>query len=144
MLKKFFKYLFLFLFGGAAYISIEILYRGYSHWLMFIIGGLAFLMVGMLNEVFKWETPIEIQSIIGGGIITGIEFITGLIANIQFNMGIWDYSNLPLNVMGQICLPFTFIWILLSALIIVIDDWLRYKLFDEEKPHYTFLWRRKK
>lgn len=144
MLKKFFKYLFLFLFGGAAYISIEILYRGYSHWLMFIIGGLAFLMVGMLNEVFKWETPIEIQSIIGGGIITGIEFITGLIANIQFNMGIWDYSNLPLNVMGQICLPFTFIWILLSAVIIVIDDWLRYKLFDEEKPHYTFLWRRKK
>lgn len=144
MLKKFFKYLFLFLFGGAAYISIEILYRGYSHWLMFIIGGLAFLMVGMLNEVFKWETPIEIQSIIGGGIITGIEFITGLIANIQFNMGIWDYSNLPLNVMGQICLPFTFIWILLSTVIIVIDDWLRYKLFDEEKPHYTFLWRRKK
>lgn len=144
MLKKFFKYLFLFLFGGAAYISIEILYRGYSHWLMFIIGGLAFLMVGMLNEVFKWETPIEIQSIIGGGIITGIEFVTGLIANIQFNMGIWDYSNLPLNVMGQICLPFTFIWILLSAVIIVIDDWLRYKLFDEEKPHYTFLWRRKK
>ena len=144
MLKEFFKYLFLFLFGGAAYISIEILYRGYSHWLMFIIGGLAFLMVGMLNEVFKWGTPIEIQSIIGGGIITGIEFITGLIANIQFNMGIWDYSNLPLNVMGQICLPFTFIWILLSAVIIVIDDWLRYKLFDEEKPHYTFLWRRKK
>ena len=144
MLKKFFKYLFLFLFGGAAYISIEILYRGYSHWLMFIIGGLAFLMVGMLNEVFKWETPIEIQSIIGGGIITGIEFITGLIANIQFNMGIWDYSNLPLNVMGQICLPFTFIWILLSTVIIVIDGWLRYKLFDEEKPHYTFLWRRKK
>lgn len=144
MLKKFFKYLFLFLFGGTAYISIEILYRGYSHWLMFIIGGLAFLMVGMLNEVFKWETPIEIQSIIGGGIITGIEFITGLIANIQFNMGIWDYSNLPLNVMGQICLPFTFIWILLSAVIIVIDDQLRYKLFDEERPHYTFLWRRKK
>lgn len=144
MLKKFFKYLFLFLFGGAAYISIEMLYRGYSHWLMFIIGGLAFLMVGMLNEAFKWETPIEIQSIIGGCIITGIEFITGLIANIQFNMGIWDYSNLPLNVMGQICLPFTFIWILLSAVIIVIDDWLRYKLFDEEKPHYTFLWRRKK
>lgn len=100
MLKKFFKYLFLFLFGGATYISIEMLYRGHSHWLMFIIGGLAFLMVGMLNEVFKWETPIEIQSIIGGGIITGIEFITGLIANIQFNMGIWDYSNLPLNVMG--------------------------------------------
>ena len=100
MLEKFFKYLFLFLFGGAAYVSIEMLYRGYSHWLMFIIGGLAFLMVGMLNEVFKWETPIEIQSIIGGGIITGIEFITGLIANIQFNMGIWDYSNLPLNVMG--------------------------------------------
>lgn len=144
MLKKFFKYLFLFLFGGMAYVSIEVLYRGYSHWLMFIIGGLAFLMVGMLNEVFKWETPIEIQSIVGGGIITGIEFITGLIANIQFNMGIWDYSNLPFNVMGQICLPFTFIWILLSAAIIVIDDWLRYKLFDEEKPHYTFLWRRKK
>lgn len=86
--------------GGASYFVIETLWRGYSHWLMFIIGGLSFVLIGLINEIFSWDIPIEIQSTIGGLIITGIEFITGLIANLYFHMGIWDYSTMPLNVMG--------------------------------------------
>ena len=51
---------------------------------------------------------------------------------------------LRFNILGQISLPFSLIWFLLSGIIIIVDDWLRYKLFKEDKPKYTFIWRRKK
>lgn len=72
-------------------------------------------------------------------IITVLELITGLIVNVWLRMDIWDYSNLPYNFKGQICLLYSFFWFLVSSVAIVMDDFLRYKLFDEEKPHYKFL-----
>ncbi len=44
---------------------------------------------------------------------------------------------MPLNVLGQSCLPFTLLWVLLSIVAVVFDDWLRHWLFGEEQPHYT-------
>ena len=82
---------------------------------------------------------LEVQSILGAIIITIFEFIVGVIVNIILKWNVWNYSTLPLNIMGHICLPFTLIWIILSAAIIVADDWVRYKIFKEEKPHYTSL-----
>ena len=47
---------FLFLIGGALYYVIEILWRGYSHWSMFILGGICFVIMGLLNEYkFRWK-----------------------------------------------------------------------------------------
>ena len=131
------KYIVLFLIGGATYFGIEILWRGYSHWTMFILGGLCFVIVGALNNFLPWEMDIEKQAGIGAIIITILEFIVGLIVNIGLGWAIWDYSTLPLNILGQISLPFTFIWFILSAMIIIVDDLIRYKLFKEEKPTYT-------
>jgi hypothetical protein len=54
------KYLFLFLFGGASYNLIEILWRGHTHWTMFILGGLCFVLVGLINNLFSWDMFIEI------------------------------------------------------------------------------------
>ena len=85
--------------------------------------------------------PFEYQCLIGGGAITGLELITGIIVNIVLKWHIWDYSGMPLNFIGQICLPFTLLWVLLSALIILLDDYIRYKLFKEEKPKYKFLFK---
>lgn len=81
---------------------------------------------------------------IGAIIITALEFIVGVIVNLILKWNIWDYSMLPFNILGQISLPFSLIWFLLSGVIIIVDDWLRYKLFKEDKPKYTFIWRRKK
>ena len=75
--------------------------------------------------------------LIGSCIATVIEFISGLIINVWLGLDVWDYSNLPLNVMGQICLPFSIIWFFMSLLCIVLDDYLRYWFFGEEKPHYS-------
>lgn len=136
------KYLFLFLFGGASYNLIEILWRGHTHWTMFILGGLCFVLVGLINNLFSWDMFIEIQSLIGAIIITIAEFITGIIVNIILQWNVWDYSNILFNIKGQICLPFSILWYLISFLVIFLDDFIRYKFFKEQKPTYISIFKR--
>ena len=56
--KLILKYIFLFIIGGFTYYMIEILWRGYSHWSMFILGGICFLFAGIQNEYIEWEYPL--------------------------------------------------------------------------------------
>lgn len=136
MIGKIFKEEKLFLLGGLLYYLIEMLYRGYSHWTMFLLGGACFVLIGAINEYIPWRMPIWQQGIIGSLIITAGELIIGYIVNIQLGWQIWNYQDMPFNFMGQICLPFSLLWIAVSLAAIVLDDYLRYWLFDEEKPHY--------
>ena len=119
-LKICLKLLVLAVIGGAIYVGIEMLWRGHSHPSMFILGGLCFVSIG-------------------GTLVTCLEFITGVIVNIWLKLGVWDYSGLPLNILGQVCLPFYFAWVGLSVVAIVFDDYLRYWFFGEEKPHYKIV-----
>lgn len=137
--KLLLKYLFLFLVGGAIYCVIELLFRGYTHPSMYILGGLCFIVCGLFNEIFEWDTPLLIQMLLSSIAITDLEFITGIIVNLILHLNVWDYSNLPFNLLGQICLPFCIIWFFLSLIGIVLDDYLRYYFFNEEKPKYK-LW----
>ena len=138
-IKQFLKMVVLLLIGGTIYFCIEMLWRGHSHIAMFLVGGICFIGIGAINEYFPWDLGLLQQSIIGACFVTGIEFIAGLILNVWLGFGIWDYSNLPFNVMGQICLPFFFAWIALSLVAIVADDYLRYWLFKEDEPHYRLV-----
>ena len=136
--KLFYKYLFLFLVGGLAYCGIEMLWRGHTHWTMLIVGGLCFIFCGGINEWFDWNMPLWKQMLICAVGITAIEFVAGIILNIILQLNVWDYGNMPFNILGQVCLPFSFLWFLLSFVAIWLDDWLRYWLFNEQKPHYRF------
>jgi len=138
-LKVCLKLLVLAVIGGAIYVGIEMLWRGHSHPSMFILGGLCFVSIGLINELFPWELGIVWQALIGGTMVTCLEFITGVIVNIWLKLGVWDYSGLPLNIWGQVCLPFYFAWVGLSVVAIVFDDYLRYWFFGEEKPHYKIV-----
>ncbi len=133
---KFLKPFILLNIGGFLYYFIEILWRGYSHWTMFILGGICFLVIGAINEIFPWEMKFYKQVLIGLSIITLLEFITGCIVNLWLGWNVWDYSNLPLNILGQICVPYIILWIPVTIAAIIVDDWLRFWLFKEEKPHY--------
>ena len=135
-LKIIIKYLLLGIIGSIIYMSLEILWRGYTHWTMGILGGICFICLGLINELLSWETPLVLQMLIGGTIITILEFITGCIVNLWLGWNVWDYSNLPLNLLGQICLPFSILWYFISAIGIIIDDYIRYIYFDEERPRY--------
>ena len=126
----------LFLCGGAVYVALEMLCRGHSHWTMAIVGGLCFLLIGSINEFIPWEMPLLEQGVIGAMLVTAVEFASGLILNVWLQLNIWDYSAMPLNLMGQVCLPFSILWVCLSMCAVILDDWLRYKLFGEDRPAY--------
>lgn len=118
------KEFFIFIIFGISYFTLEILYRGYSHWTMIFLGGIVSVLIGLINEITPnmrmWK-----QMLLGTILITVFEFILGYILNIKLGLGIWDYSNIPFNIMGQICLPFSFLWLVLSYFIIMLDDILK-------------------
>lgn len=136
VIKCIFKLIILFIIGGTIYVSLELLFRGRSHISMFILGGFCFVLIGGINNYISWEMPLILQMIIGAVVITTLEFITGYIVNIKLGLNVWDYSNQPLNIKGQICLLFSFLWMLISLIAIVLDDYLRYWIFKEKKPKY--------
>ena len=129
----------LFCIGAVVYALIEILWRGYTHWTMAVLGGLLFLLIGGINNWLPWDMPLCLQAIIGSLMVTGAEFIAGLILNIWLGLGIWDYSQMPFNILGQICPQFVAAWAGLSVVAILLDDYVRYIVFGEEKPHYRLI-----
>ena len=131
------KYLFLGWFGGATYVSLEVLWRGYSHWTMLVLAAVVFIIVGLLNEVWSWQTSLALQVAAGTALATALEFITGCIVNLCLGWGVWDYSDMPGNLMGQICPQYTLLWAALVLVAILLDDYIRWRFFGEEKPHYT-------
>ena len=138
-MKQILKQIFLYIIGGLIYLLIEILFRGHTHWTMFIIGGLCFTLIGLLNEYANFRLSLIYQGILGSIIITALEFISGIIINIILKWNVWDYSNQPLNLLGQICLPFSLAWIFLAIIAVFVDDILRYIIFKEEIPKYKIL-----
>lgn len=136
---KIYEYIFLFLIGGFSYFYMEILFRGFSHFSMIICGGLCFIACGVINQLTSFRLSVITQMIISSIIITFMELITGYIVNIRLHWNVWDYSKLPYNFHGQICLAYSCIWLVLSLLCIVVDDLIRWKIFDEEKPRYRIL-----
>ena len=136
-LKAILKHAVLALCGGCVYFLIEMAWRGHSHWTMAVLGGVCFVLIGDINEFIPWNMPLILQGAIGSGIVTVLELASGIILNLWLGLGIWDYSNMPFNLLGQICLPFTLLWVALSIVAVALDDWLRYWLFGEDRPTYT-------
>ena len=135
-MKQFGKYAFLLWFGGSFYVTLEVLYRQYSHVSMLILAGLVFIIVDLLNEIWSWELQLIWQILIGAAIATLGEFVTGCIVNLWLELNVWDYSSLPFNLYGQICPQFTLIWIPIILLAIVLGDVIRWRFFNEERPRY--------
>ena len=99
----------LFCAGGAAYVGMELLWRGRSHVSMFAAGGLCLLLVGPLGQR---KLPWALRLLAGVGIITAVELGTGLLVNRSFQ--VWDYRDMPGNFLGQICPQFCLLWLPLA------------------------------
>ena len=136
--KKLAKTMFLCLIGGAIYCILEVLWRGYTHWSMFLVAAALTFPLDQMNEHTSWETPIWLQVFLGGMAITLAELCAGLLLNVCLGLAVWDYSKLPHNLWGQICLQYSLLWLLLSAFGILLFDVLRWCLFGEEMPHYRW------
>lgn len=139
MVKQIIKHIILFTVFGLIYYGIEIWARGYSHIAMIAVGGICGVIVGLINEGFDFDMPLLWQMFIGAFCITVIEFVSGLILNVWLGLDIWNYSLKPFNLYGQICLENSVYWYFLSGVGIVLDDFIRWKFFGEDKPHYRWI-----
>lgn len=135
-MKLILKYIGLWSCGAYIYGLIEIAFRGYTHISMGILGGICLIIIGSINKIFGFDVPLLLQMVLSAIIITSLEFITGIIVNVWLGLDIWDYSCMQGNIMGQICPVFFFVWLFLSLPAIFLDDYIRYFMFGEQKPHY--------
>ena len=128
---KIWKNAVLFYAGGAAYLTLELLYRGRSHGSMFLAGGTCFLLIGHLNRVSP-QLPLFARGLVGALIVTMVEFAAGLLVNRQY--AVWDYRDQPGNIMGQICPLFSALWVPLSLLAILLYDRMEAGLEEKLSP----------
>ncbi len=115
MVKIVAKKMYLFLIGAFMYSLIEIATRGYTHWTMFITGGICLMLLYDVENIMG-NLPLGFKCVAGGALITLIEFTVGVIVNLKFQWNVWDYSEKPLNFMGQICFPFSLCWFFICFL----------------------------
>ena len=109
----------LFSLGGLAYCGLELLWRGRTHYSMFLAGGTSLLLLGKLNRA-EPKLPLFLRAVVGSGIITMVELSAGLVFNRSYT--VWDYRDQWGNWLGQICPLFSLLWIGIAALVLLIYD----------------------
>ena len=132
VLRQLCKIISLFLAGGTVYACLELLCRGgHTHWSMFVLGGALFLLLGKLGA----GLPPGRRALLGAAAVTLAELAAGLTLNLWLGLAVWDYSALPLNLLGQVCLPYALLWIPVSAAGAALNGWLRYTMWGEPRRH---------
>ena len=104
--------------GGIIYTLTEMLWRGYSHPSMTAAGGVCFLAIYLMSEKLTKDgsaAEFLMKCVLGGMMITVVEFVAGVIVNIILGLDVWDYSDVSGNILGQICPLFTLAWLAISA-----------------------------
>lgn len=109
--------------GAVVYTAAEILWRGHSHWTMTLTGGACALLIHLANKKLSSRSFI-LRCCAGSGIITAAEFVVGCIVNLALGWNVWDYSSLPLNIMGQVCLLYSVMWFVMSIPAVALSSWL--------------------
>ena len=137
--KKVAEYAFLWILGGSIYFAFELIFRGFSHWSMFILGGICMMFFAFQGSASNFSEPLWKQVFRCTIFVISCEFITGIIVNKWLGIDVWDYSDMPLHLFGQICLPFALLFAILCTLGILLSGSLLYKVFREEKPSYRIL-----
>lgn len=110
---------------GGLYVLLELLFRGRSHVSMFFAGGLSAACIFVCCQYSRLHHACTfVKCLFGSAVITAVEFVTGAVVNLWLRLSVWDYSDLPMNVLGQICLPFSLIWFVLTLPILKLGSLL--------------------
>ena len=111
-----------FLVGAVGYSFLEILWRGFTHWTMALTGGSCMAMICQANRRLRHRNLWQ-RSLVGACIITAAEFLVGCLVNLKLRWRVWDYSRQTYNLLGQVCLPFCFIWYVLCIPVTLLSVW---------------------
>lgn len=137
--KRLSEYLFLGASGGSVYYMFEMMFRGFSHWSMFLLGGICLIFFAQQGIWTHWKAPLWKQVLWCSAFVTAGEFITGIVVNKIMGWNVWDYTDQPFQLMGQICLPFAVIFSGLCAGGILLSGTILHYLYGEEKPEFHVL-----
>lgn len=108
------KCLMKFLLGGVGYGLIELMWRGRTHVSMVLTGGACLVAICAVNEKMRGKN-IFLRAAVCAAAITAAEFAVGMVVNQYLSLGVWDYGDMPGNVLGQICPLYSFLWFLLCV-----------------------------
>ena len=128
--------------GGTVYFLLEVAYKTATgrpemiSWTMLALAVLLTIPVERCGEQLPWAVPLWLQALACAALVTAAELAAGLILNVWLGLGVWDYSDLPGNFMGQICPQFAAIWFGLCLVFIPAFDWMRWSVEGGERPKY--------
>ncbi|MBQ3498604.1 MAG: hypothetical protein IJA87_05710 [Clostridia bacterium] len=120
--------------GAVLYSLIEVAFRGFTHWTMALTGGLAYLLIYITNIKIKTRS-LTLRCLSGCLIITALEFIVGCIVNRKLHMNVWDYSQQPGHILGQICPLFSLIWFFISFPAMLLSFFIKGRLFSTDSKN---------
>lgn len=137
--KKFFKtpssisineYLLVAAIGAVVYFAIEVMWRGWSHISMAVCGAICFSFFYFIESKIRFRRlPLIFKAVVGGIFISVLELIAGLVLNKALRLGVWDYSNVSHNFLGQVCLRMSIMWIILAFFAFLLCDIIRRNIF---------------
>ncbi len=100
--------------GAILYPLIEILWRGSTHITMALAGAVCAALIWILSDRLG-RGALALRILVSAALITLVELLFGVVCNLLLGLSVWDYSAMPMNFLGQICLPYFLIWIFLST-----------------------------
>lgn len=106
------EYYTIFCIGGISYGLLELLWRGRTHWTMIVLGGVCLMFIYHTEEKYA-DAPRVKRCIADTLMISASELSVGFVVNILLKLHVWDYSNQPFNLFGQICALYSGLWFLL-------------------------------
>lgn len=80
-----------------------------------------FGVVAVVTLLESYRSNIVILYIASVIVVTAIEWITGFILEKMFHNKWWDYSDMPLNLNGYVCLLFSLVW---GVACVIIVKWI--------------------
>ena len=138
LIKYLISFLFIYTLSGLMFYLAEILYRGYSHWTIFVCAGICGLGLALINDGgYRFETDYRIQIMSGAALCTFLSFIVGKLFN--GNYEIWDFRGMigTLRIFdNQVNLFFVGLWIIIAVIAIPILDFVQWQLGVGNKPYY--------
>lgn len=117
------EWLCLFLLGGMGYCGVELAWRGFTHWTMFLAGGAAFCLLVRLDA--RRRLPLWAAAALGALGATAIELAAGLFCRLVLHRTVWDYSAEWADLAGLVCPKYSLLWLALCGWALKSLRWAR-------------------
>lgn len=99
--------------GAILYPLLEILWRGFTHPSMALAGGICSVLLFAVNDRTR-QASLLLRAVASALAITFVELCFGVVCNLCLDLNVWDYSEMPGQLSGQICLPYSLLWLAIS------------------------------